>query len=53
MDKFMVSTGWIRNSISKLVRNKNDILSYYYISKPDPLVYKENMEIVRIHILLD
>jgi hypothetical protein len=49
----MVSTGWTRNSISKLISNKNIVVRHFYISKPDPSVYKENMEIVGIHVPSD
>ena len=49
----MVSTGWIGNRILKRVINISLIFGHYYISKSDPLVYKENMEIVRIHVQLD
>ena len=53
MDKIMVSDGWTQISILKRVIDINLIFRHYYISKNDPLVYKENMEIVGIHVPLD
>ena len=49
----MVSGGWIQISILKRVIDINLIFGHNYITQSDPLVYKENMEIVGIHVPLD
>ena len=53
MDKLILLFGWIGKRILKRVININLIFRHNYITQSDPLVYKENREIVRIHIRLD
>ena len=44
----MVSGGWIQISILKKVIDINLIFRHYYISKPDPLVYKPMVKVRQI-----